>query len=274
MEDYSIINGEGTFFREAQKMSLDVLIEFDRVCRENNLQYWLAFGTLIGAVRHKGFIPWDDDIDVMMPSSDYNKFIEIGASQLNPGYFLQTEKNEPQSGVGGGIFKIRKDNTLFLNDFDIFSTNYHRGVFIDVFEAVEYPSLPKPLFKFFCKTQKFYGLFHYNRALTFKNAISYFLFPIAYISFKGLMAMVSVGHKRDRIHTRMERTTYGYPTLKTDIFPLSEIEFEGHNFFAPNNIDTHLRNIYGDYMQIPTKETWKIHAKFICLDLSQCHYNP
>lgn len=275
MEDFSTINGEGTPFREAQKQSLDILVEFDRVCRANNLRYWLAYGTLLGAVRHGGFIPWDDDIDVQMPSDDYKKFIEIGASQLRQGYFLQTDKNEPQSGVGKGIFKIRKDNTFFVNDFDVFTFDYHRGIFIDVFEAVDYPTLPKSLCMFFFKKMhKFYGFFHYNRPLTFKNIVSYFLFPVAYIGCKVLWWMLCACRKRNRIYTRMERITYGYPTLKTDMFPLSEVAFEEHKFLAPKNIDAYLKNIYGDYMQIPPKENWRIHAKFICTDLSKCHYNP
>ena len=163
---------------------------------------------------------------------------------------------------------------MFINDFDIFTCDYHRGIFIDVFEAVDYPTLPKSVFKFFFRIQKFYGFYHYFRPLNFKNIISYFLFPVAYISMKVLLGMLCFGRKRNRIHTRIERITYGYPTLKTDVFPLGEVLFEGQKFFAPNNIDAYLKNIYGDYMQIPPKENWRIHAKFICSDLSKCHHNP
>ncbi len=275
MNDFSNINGEGTPFREAQKQSLDILIEFDRVCRANNLHYWLSYGTMLGAVRHGGFIPWDDDIDVSMPTEDYNKFIEIGAAQLKQGFFLQTEKNEPQSGVGNGIFKIRKDNTFFINDFDVFTKDYHRGISIDVFEAVEYPTLPKPIFKFFLKWfQKCFGFFHYNRPISFLNIIRYFAFPVIYFILKMVFWVFCLGRTRNRIFSPMERLTYGYPTLSTDIFPLSEVEFEEHKFYAPRNPDAYLKNIYGEYMKIPPKENWRIHAKFICSDLSQCHHNP
>ncbi len=275
MKDFLDINPEGAPFRESQKHSLDVLIEFDRICRANNLQYWLSYGTLLGAIRHGGFIPWDDDIDVSMPTQDYNRFIEIGTSQLKQGYFLQTNKNEPQSGVGKGIFKIRKDNTFYINDFDVFTTDYHRGIFIDVFEAVEYPSLSKPVFRFFLNWfQKCFGFFHYNKPLTFRNIIRYFVFPIIYVMLKVMFGLFCVGRTRNRVFSPMERLTYGYPTLKTDIFPLSEVEFEGHKFYAPGNPDAYLKNIYGNYMQIPPKENWRIHAKFICNDLSECHYNP
>ena len=85
MEDYSEYNGPDTPLRKAQLASVDVLNEFDRVCRENGLVYWLDFGTLLGAVRHKGFIPWDDDIDVSMPLADWQKFKSIGADKLAKG---------------------------------------------------------------------------------------------------------------------------------------------------------------------------------------------
>ncbi|MBR5643788.1 MAG: LicD family protein [Salinivirgaceae bacterium] len=267
-------NPEGSVFRQSQQAALEILIEFDRVCRSNNLQYWLSYGTLLGAVRHGGFIPWDDDVDVSMPAEDYKKFIEIGASQLENGYFLQTEKNEPQSGVGRGIFKIRKDNTFYINDFDVFTTDYHRGIFIDVFEAVEYPTLAKPAFRFFLNWfQKCFGFFHYNRPLTLMNIIRYFVFPVIYAALKIVFKLICIARSKDRIFSPMERLTYGYPTLKTDMFPLSEVEFEGHKFYAPGNPDAYLKNIYGDYMKMPPKEQWRIHAKFICPDLSQCHHN-
>ena len=76
-EDFSIYNGEGTLLRQAQLRMLNILLEVDKICRKNNLSYWIDYGTLLGAVRHKGYIPWDDDIDISMPSDDYKKFTEI-----------------------------------------------------------------------------------------------------------------------------------------------------------------------------------------------------
>ena len=65
------------YLKELQEYELDILKYFDKICKDNNLEYFLAYGSLIGAMRHKGFIPWDDDIDIQMPRPDYNRFIEI-----------------------------------------------------------------------------------------------------------------------------------------------------------------------------------------------------
>ena len=111
MEDYSIYNGEGTPLRTAQKKMLEVLLEFDRVCKKNGLVYWIDFGTLLGAVRHGGFIPWDDDIDLSMPPEDYRRFKEIAPGELGEDFVLQTEETEPTSQQGDGVFKVRMKNT-------------------------------------------------------------------------------------------------------------------------------------------------------------------
>lgn len=274
MEDLSKYNAEGTPLREAQKASLDILIEFDRVCKKNNLTYWIDFGTLLGAVRHKGFIPWDDDIDLSMPLEDYNRFLQIGQNELNNDYFLQTEDTDPGSDMCNGIFKIRKNGTLFINDYDDFRKNYHKGASIDVFAEVPYPTVSKGTLNFFRKQiNKAYGFFHYNPRLNLKNILSYFVFPITYILFKGLWNIICLCHRKDRELTTIEHLIYGYPTLRTEMFPLKTIDFEGHSFPAPKNPDARLTDMYGDYMTLPSEEKRRIHAKFICTDFEGCHVN-
>ncbi len=274
MQDFSIYNGPGKPLREAQLASLDIFIEFDRVCKDNNLTYWMDFGTLLGAVRHKGFVPWDDDIDVCMPIQDFNRFIKIGQDKLKKGYFVQTDETDPGCDMNKGIFKVRKDGTLFINDYDDFRKNYHKGTSIDVFADVSYPSVSPRLFSFFRKRiSKAYGLFQYNPPLNFKNIICYFLFPISYVFFKGLWALITMFRKKDREFVTFERMSYGYPTLKTDMVPVSQIEFENHMFNAPGNPDARLKNIYGDYMTIPPVEKQRIHAEFICVDTSKQYSN-
>lgn len=274
MEDFSQYNGPGTSLRKAQEASFDILVEFDRVCKKNNLTYWIDFGSLLGAVRHGGFIPWDDDIDLSMPLQDYKKFIEIGQKELSDGYFLQTEQTDPGSDMCDGIFKVRKNGTLFVNDFDDFRKGYHKGASIDVFAEVPYPTVSKKTLKFFRRRiNKAYGFFHYNPRLNFKNIVSYFIFPVSYIFFKSIWLLICAVKKNDRQLTSIEHLIYGYPTLTSQMLPLSEIEFEGKMFPAPGNPDARLTDMYGDYMKLPPKEKRRIHAKFICTDFNGSYVN-
>ncbi|MDR3287625.1 MAG: LicD family protein, partial [Prevotellaceae bacterium] len=82
MEDFSKYNGEGTTLRKAQLRMLDILIEVDRICRKHNIQYWLDFGTLLGAVRHNGFIPWDDDVDISVMRKDRKRLKKMLVTEL------------------------------------------------------------------------------------------------------------------------------------------------------------------------------------------------
>ena len=81
--------------RKAQLIMLDMLVEFDELCKKHHLKYWLDSGTLLGAVRHQGFIPWDDDIDLSMPLEDYNKLLELGPKALSKNIFFQTSTTDP-----------------------------------------------------------------------------------------------------------------------------------------------------------------------------------
>lgn len=88
---------------------LGIIKEIDRICQNNSIRYFASFGTLLGAVRHKGFIPWDDDVDLMMPRADYNKFLEVAPKELQDPYFLQTTLSEHE--FVGGWARVRNSNT-------------------------------------------------------------------------------------------------------------------------------------------------------------------
>lgn len=122
--------------KEFHEQLLDILNEFDRICRANNIQYSLAYGTLLGAARHKGFIPWDDDVDIMMDRNNFEKFCEIAPNQLGKEYFFQsrkTEKNYPYN-----LCRIRKNNTAMIYNAWR-EAGIHLGIYIDIYPIDKVP---------------------------------------------------------------------------------------------------------------------------------------
>lgn len=116
--------------RRLQLGELDILNEFVRICEKHNLTYYLVGGTLLGAVRHQGFIPWDDDIDVGMPREDYDRFAQIAVQELAPHYFYQSPDTDPCYFLS--YAKIRKNGTeIYEERFK--NAKFHKGIFIDIF---------------------------------------------------------------------------------------------------------------------------------------------
>ena len=122
------------------KIELDILMELDRICRKYDLRYFLDSGTLLGAVRHKGFIPWDDDIDLTMPRKDYDRLIEIASQELKSPYYLQHITTDPK--YPGLHVKIRNTDTTAIIKSWLF-TDVNQGIFIDIFPLEGLPNDPE-----------------------------------------------------------------------------------------------------------------------------------
>lgn len=130
-----------TQMKEAWAVMIDILVEFQRICKKHNLTYYAIAGTLLGTIRHGGFIPWDDDIDVVMPRKDFDRFCKIAPSEFKHPYFFQSPFTD--FGIDPGFAKIRRSDTtcLFHRDNDLI-INYNQGIFIDVFPLDNIPDNP------------------------------------------------------------------------------------------------------------------------------------
>ena len=118
--------------KKAWAVMLDLLMELDRVCKKNGIKYFASGGTMLGAIRHKGFIPWDDDIDVMMFRDDYDKLLEVGPKEFKHPYFFQNKLTDPC--CLDIISKVRNSETTALMDYERGTKyDYNRGIFIDIF---------------------------------------------------------------------------------------------------------------------------------------------
>lgn len=136
--------------RKLQKTELEMLIEIDRICKKNGITYTLIGGSLLGAVRHQGFIPWDDDADVAMLRKEYDRFVKACKTDLDESRFYFQDMNETP-GYRWGYGKLRRKNTLFLRDGQEHMP-YEQGMFVDIFPADAVPDNPfmRKLHEFHC----------------------------------------------------------------------------------------------------------------------------
>lgn len=258
MEDFSKYNGAGTLLRKMQLRLLDILIEIDKVCRKNSINYWIDFGSLLGAVRHEGFIPWDDDLDIAMPKEDFERFKVIAPKELPDNLFLQTPETDPSFLMP--ILKVRDKNSMFITKHEDFTKKYNKGLYIDIFVVTDYPKVSKKTRKFLLgwtsKVNWFLGTKH---NVTLKNHLAAICFPLI----KGLCLTVwKILCLKPKTQLGYDVTRYcpyscAYP--KEWIYPLSEVTFEQHSFMAPHKPDLYLNSIYPNFMELPPEEKRVTH---------------
>ncbi len=244
---------------DLQNVELEILLEIDRICKKHSIRYFLLAGTLLGAVRHKGFIPWDDDVDICMPMHDYKKFCKIARTELKKEYFLQNSDTDYSD---RWFAKVRKNNTTFIEK-GYEKSPIHQGVWVDVFPLVgvhndkkaldkatkSATTAKKLLSKRFAAMGDFKSLSKEKKLLKFvpvcvTRAIARFIMSVTF-----------------KKHGNYECCCYlwGDPKIRAR-FPsglfdeLCEVEFEGHMFPAPKRWDEYLTIEYGDYMTPPPPE--------------------
>ena len=246
--------------RKAQLIMLDMLIEFDAICKTHQLQYWLDSGTLLGAVRHQGFIPWDDDIDLSMPLEDYNKFLKIASSELSSEIFFQTSQTDKNFKFDYIKLRSNKANIVEFHEKDK-QIKYHQGVFVDIFPMLTIDNTEE--------NKKLYD----STLKEIRNVSSTGLHtpngkddPV-----KRSALVASLKQKHQEWETDNLKVIYGgeMPDVAAwfdinEVFPLTKLEFEGHTFPTPNNPSHYLDAIYSfDYRELPPKDKRIIHAHSI-----------
>ena len=255
--------------RACQLKQLCILEEIDRICDRHKITYWLDGGSLLGAVRHKGFIPWDDDIDIAMTEKDLKEFIRIAPSELPKQLFLQTPQSDPH--CKEPIIKVRDLNSLYVEDSDTFSTDYQKGLFVDIFPFIDYPNLPKRWVKILGKgISTSYSILHSQHYYSFRSVMELFYFGLKYYIFKGLWNLLKLIYKNGTYMSNiLINNGYGIMHRKDSIFPVTTIVFEGKIFKSPADSDTYLKDLYKNYMDMPPIEKRKIHATYIHPELCE-----
>lgn len=251
--------------RKIKAIQLDIMESIDQVCQSESLNYTLAYGTLLGAVRHQGYIPWDDDIDILMPREDYEKFLELAEAKLPDKFYIVHYKNCEQYGLP--FAKIMANNTV-MREISVVNANVPCGVFVDIFPLDASPKAERLKRKqharavsmqraLLCKANYFFGQ-------TGLRLLVYRLRKIACLAYprKKLVRDFERNAKRYQhdlscteyvclcVNDRLEAETFA----KEDFSSYITMDFEGHSFKTIAAYDKHLRTIYGDYMKLPPAE--------------------
>ena len=247
--------------RQIQLTAFEILKLFDGICRRNDLKYYLTAGSLLGAVRHGGFIPWDDDVDVAMPREDFDKLLKIAAEELPAGYFYQDSRTDKKYPF---LFsKIRKDGDevyeKILDGVDI-----HKGRYIDIFPLDKCPDNPSVARKYFKKIEFLKMAMLEKGSDKFTSGYTRFIPKLVLALFKRLpwgtlrfIRNATVKYYAARSSGKWLCTvagTHGYPKETYDcewFIGEREMTFEGVSFFVPKESERLLQSMYGDYMTPP-----------------------
>ena len=245
-----------------QNIELEILDEFVRICEKHHLKYFLMAGTALGAIRHHGFIPWDDDIDVGMPREDYEKLIKIASSDLRSDYFFQNYHSEKNCGLIFG--KIRKSNTILSENYS-HHIDMHQGVWIDIFPYDNIGLEPKVSKIDSALIMILKNIYIVKCGYKMPENRSKYLLPFYYLTkmiavfFSYKFLITKLDHLMKKRNTQASKYVYprgsGYGSRdimsKEVIENLIEVDFEGRKLKIFKEYDHYLTSIYGDYMQLP-----------------------
>ena len=262
---------------QLKQKELQILSAFIAVCDELNLKYFLAGGTLLGAIRHKGFIPWDDDIDVCMPRDDYDLFLKNAYKYLPEHLFVQTHYSDPD--YRQPFAKIRDSNTTYIETSSQM-LNINHGIFIDIFPIDGLPDNNRKinhLLRYKKVVMTYLGKDYYPR--TFRRAVFGFIAKCLLFAKTPQSALCRFEVKIKKYsYTECKKTIlYGGAWGKKEIHDKdlygdgATATFEGLKVVVPANYDCYLTELYGDYMKMPPIEK-RIGHHFCCrFDLNQSY---
>lgn len=254
--------------RDVQLVELCIAKEIKRICTKHNIRYFMSDGTLLGAVRHQGFIPWDDDMDFGMPLADYNKFLSVAKEELSDDFFLQHVTTD--SGYIMPYAKVRMNGTKIYEAVAV-DSKMHCGIWVDIFPfvSVEKKKIDSPLFfkkaNLLMTTYLLKNGYDLNAVTKsklkrlVKSMLKYL--PISKATLRRYVFSFLQDSSEESSHCMKIRAVLG----KQFVFPKEcfhqfvQLQFEGETFSAPMCYDKVLTEEYGDYMVIPEESKRKNH---------------
>ncbi len=273
--------------RLIQADCLRITKEIDRICRKNNIGYFICSGTLLGALRNGSFIPWDDDIDIGMLRADYDKFIECAKTDLGSDFFLQVPSTDPQTPYLYG--KLRLNNTEYVTSYTELRDS-HKGISVDIFPFDLAPAASPEFAEFKREADKLaknYRTIVRRKAVNYKKKTEQ-LRPMERVgrfvmnAWRKKYANTSLEEARKLYEDHVGQYNNGLAAFNgiqppagcdyavsyviiftdtplADLLPLQEVEFEGMKVYAPHNLNTIPTVLFGDYSQESPKHLQHAH---------------
>ena len=266
--------------RKMQLMEVEMVAEFDRVCRKHNILYSIDGGTLLGAVRHKGFIPWDDDMDIVMLREEYEKFKKV-AHEMNPDLcYFQDHSTDPN--YLWGYAKLRRTGTSFVR-IGQEHLKFKTGIAIDIFPLDDVPKslIGQMLLDFYCfclrkilwsevakKNEKgfwklWFKLINHISADRVHKSIDRMAAKSRNDSPNRVRVLLFISNGKLYFKSPL-KIRYSMP--KEWFTDLSEYDFEGYKFWGTRDYDTRLTYQYRDYMTLPPEDKRESHIPFSSID--------
>lgn len=255
--------------KELWAVELDLLAEADRVCKKYELTYWANGGTMLGAVRHHGFIPWDDDIDIMMPRKDYDKFCEVAKKEFSDPYFFQTEYSDPTSFRTHAQLRNSRTTCILLSEVKL-NRKFNQGIFLDIFPIDRIPDNKVDFENLKAEAKK-----EYNKALYFHDLCfaqfrftlhpKWFIYNTARFILKFFCKvfyreLVHNPYRRyEKILSRFDSTdtkkfsllicdfAFVHPRLRSDFSKTVYVDFEFMKVPVPYKYEDNLTRVFGDW---------------------------
>lgn len=252
--------------RAAQQRMLTILGCIHDICTAAGIHYWLDGGTLLGAVRHGGFIPWDDDIDIGMTAADLRRFLEAARGNLPPHLELQTAagKHPERHPV-----KLRDRHSLLLEPGQWLPEGQACGVFVDIFSFIDYPTCPRGFTRRCTKAiQRLHVTLRKPHVLSVRYTAELMVKALRWLVYRPLWGAACLTRRRGvYIGNTLDAQWYGAVHLQSNVFPITTLKFEHLELLAPASPDRYLRELYGDYTKMPPPEKRKGHAAVIIAHL-------
>lgn len=266
--DYSKVQLDPRLVKGAHKCMMAILKEIDRVCTKHDIKWWIEDGTLLGAVRHQGFIPWDDDCDIGMMREDYEKFVKVARFDMDEKFVFQARGIDPL--YSRRLPKVRMKGTKLVEHDEDLHEKYFQGIFVDIFVWDYFYGWEKFINQFLNIMPRIrskrteYPKHSLKRILHgVMTAAPYAISRSLELCYLGLRLLIRKNNSLPYVGYEAQQQN-GLFYIKEVIFPLGRrYLFEGELFPSPNDTDKFLVQNYGAYMRLPPLKDRCTHSRLI-----------